>query len=570
MCKRADNLLRQYPLTGKWPKALVKPVLPGQQVVAVQSAQTPNILNRQQTQTTPNRIAAVKQKDAPPQESLLQRKLILNAAPSDDPVRVLPIKAKVEKIDECSTSSFLAKIENNDELSLDDIHQLVAAEEGEEEEYVNMKKLPVVVVDSGNKTKPKLLNKASVRILNKDANSEKEPRLSLPKLKKGQDGNMEIVAEILDFDAPFENEPDPKNAEVIDTNVFPCPHCERSFPLVQLRDLHIKNHSRDRSFQCEECDKCFFSKYDLQRHSFTHNGAKPFKCSACDRAFSRASLLQRHEKSHIDIPKYICVTCERQFLSKEDMEKHAERHKINRPFQCKMCNKGFAFKQGLERHEVIHSRQQPYPCQYCDQSFSTTTKLARHLTAHAGERPYPCKFCKKSYLLSHHLTRHMRSHKNTVGNTTEVSFMCSRCDESFENRDELIRHSTTHADEENLSCPLCKETFDSIESLTAHIRQHSYGEAYACEFCDLIFMTADKLQYHIDTDHAQEMEAYHEDDRAQAERMQTNSQNDSDMSEEGLQTTVDEIMHDDMPDGEILQSKIKQGKHLNTYKRARY
>lgn len=565
MCKKADNLLRQYPLTGQWPKQLPQPILAMQQL-----PQPPTIINKQRTaQTTQIRVQP-QTKQFIIQESPVQTtRKILNSAPVQDPVPPQPLRIKTEKIDEDSASSFLAKIENNDEISIDDIQQLVAAEIGIEE-FTELVETPAILVDSGNKTKPKLLNKSSVRILNKEAGRDQEPRLSLPKIKKGQDGNMEIVAEILNVDEPYENESDPKNAELIETNVYPCPHCERSFPLLQLRDIHLKNHTRDRKFDCEECDKSFFSKYDLQRHSFTHNGEKPFKCSACDKAFSRSSLLQRHEKSHTDIPKYICITCERPFISKEAMEKHAERHKINRPFQCKLCHKVFAFKQGLERHEVIHSRQQPYPCQYCNQSFSTTTKLARHLTAHAGQRPYPCKFCKKSYLLSHHLTRHMRSHRNVDDNATSVSFMCSRCNASFESRDELITHSATHANADNLSCPLCKEMFDSIDALTSHINQHSDGEAFACEFCDLIFMTADKLQQHTDSDHAQEMEAYHEDDRVQADRKKQHQEqestiqsNNSDGSEDNLQYTVNEILLDDSAEfreNDTNEISVKKGK----------
>ncbi|XP_075166155.1 pita [Haematobia irritans] len=539
MCKQADTLLRQYPLTGKWPKALPQPVL------TTKSQQSSMTVSKQRTQTTQLRVQSTsKQMDL--QESPVQKRKILNSSVSTPQ----PVRPKIEILDDELTTNFLAKIENDNEISLDDIHQLVddiEQLEAEQKEQ-DMSQSPSIVSESDTKNKPKLLNKSSVRILNKDAASDKEPRLSLPMVKKGQDGNMEIVAEILNVDAPYENESDPKNAEVIETNVFPCPHCDRSFPLLQLRDIHIKNHTRDRKFDCEECDKSFFSKYDLQRHSFTHNGEKPFKCSACDKAFSRSTLLQRHEKAHTDIPKYICVTCERPFISKQAMEKHAERHKIIRPFQCKLCEKTFAFKQGLERHEVIHSREQPYPCQYCNKSFSTTSKLARHLTAHAGQRPYPCKFCKKSYLLSHHLTRHLRSHRNLLDNSAFVSFMCSRCDSSFNTRDQLIAHSTTHANKDDLSCPLCKESFDNMDTLTSHIRDHSDGEAFACEFCDLIFMTSDKLLMHTDADHVQEMEAYHEDDRAQADlkkkqpEMDNNTINNIDGS---FQTQFDEILCDD-------------------------
>lgn len=288
VCKQADNLLRQYPLTGQWPKPLPLPVL---------IRPTQNVLNSKQcTKTTQIRMQQGS-KQSPSQESPAQIRKILNAAPASDPEPPQPLRTKIEKIDDDDTTiSLLAKLEETDEISFDDIQQLMAAEETDQivDETVApdfQSEMPIVILDAGLKSKPKLLNKSSVRILNKEAGRDKEPRLSLPKIKQDSEGNMEIVAEILDANQPYEDESDPKNAEVIETQVYPCPHCDRSFPLVQLRDLHMKNHTRDRKFDCEECDKSFFSKYDLQRHVFTHNGEKPFKCSACDKVIFLSFLI---------------------------------------------------------------------------------------------------------------------------------------------------------------------------------------------------------------------------------------------------------------------------------------
>lgn len=357
---------------------------------------------------------------------------------------------------------------------------------------------------------PKLLNKNIVRILNKQApNTDIEPILKWPVLKTNEDGNVEIVSEILQPSDKLEEEVDPlKNAYPVKTNVYPCEYCERSFPLRQLLDIHVANHIRDRKFTCEVCQKGFFSKYDLGKHSLIHTGEKPFKCVVCSKAFSRSTLLRRHEKVHSDQPKFLCAHCERPFLSREEWEKHTTNHLKNRPFICKICNKSFAFKQGLERHEIVHSSDQPYKCEHCDQGFSTQGKLARHLTAHAGSRPYPCRICDKSYLLSHHLSRHMRSHKGAGAGT----YKCYECNDTFNNREGLIYHSAVHATE-SLTCPLCKEQFDSLDDVTTHIKAHTEGDQYACEFCDSIFLSEEKLQAHSDSQHVEEIQIYDNDDR---------------------------------------------------------
>lgn len=451
-----------------------------------------------------------------------------------------------------ATQSFLRKIENDDELSLDDVQRLVELDSDKNTEPINiainratsasstaattttssktksvesvsMVPTSATLSDSNitqstssitNSNRPKLLNKSSVRILNKEAAKDLEPRLSVPKVKQNEDGNVEIVAEILDVGEPYEHEPDPKDAKPVEVNVFPCPMCERSFPLLQLRDLHIEKHKRKRDHQCEICSKSFYTKYDLQKHIVTHSYDKPFKCTACNKTFARSNLLFRHEKTHTEIPKYICVHCEKPFLTPETLEKHVERHNKHRPYQCKLCNKAFAFKQGLERHEILHSRQQPHRCQYCELSFSTTSKLARHLTAHAGERPFPCKICSKSYLLSHHFTRHLRSHKN-VAEVGSILFQCTQCKKQFPTQRELVQHSSEMHAQNSLFCPICNEKSTNISDLKNHINLHSHGEIFACEFCDYMFMSADKLQAHTMANHAADMKVYNDDEAKQ-------------------------------------------------------
>lgn len=107
------------------------------------------------------------------------------------------------------------------------------------------------------------------------------------------DGTLEIVCiESLDKEVV-----DPiKNAPPVETHVFPCTECERSFPLRQLLDIHMKNHNRDRNYPCELCDRRFFSKYDLAKHNLTHTGERPYVCIICKAAFSRSTLLTRHQK----------------------------------------------------------------------------------------------------------------------------------------------------------------------------------------------------------------------------------------------------------------------------------
>lgn len=504
MTKKADTCLRHYPLTGLWSASIEHPKIPMQLL--------------QKPKTTPVQIKNL---------NALQIPKTIEAMPDDSP------EQKHKPSPENATPSIPTPIRRKQTKLQVEIQEPASPNEDEQHEP---KKVPGKSVDRKPPSTIKILNKSAIRILNKEAQKVIEPIMTKPTLQRDGDGNLSVVTQILEQDVP-ENK-DTSNTPVLETNVFPCPHCERSFPLQQLLDIHMVNHNRERSFNCEFCEKSFFSKYDLQKHNLTHTGEKPFVCVVCNKGFTRSTLLHRHEKTHIDIPKFICVFCEKPFISQEEMEKHTERHRKNRPFVCKICNKAFAFKQGLERHEVVHCREQPFQCQYCDESFSTPSKLSRHLTAHAGSRPYPCKLCPKSYLLSHHLTRHARSHKNGSG-----SYKCTDCQKSFNTRDDLIYHSALHA-AQTMICPLCKDAFDDIETVTEHVRQHAEGEAYACEFCDYIYMTSKRLDDHIKEVHADEMVAYNEDNKKNAQKAENNKGKQESSKEETIEKDIDEVIEE--------------------------
>lgn len=283
----------------------------------------------------------------------------------------------------------------------------------------------------------------------------------------------------------------------VETDVFPCPQCERSFPLKQLLEIHLQNHRRERCFGCDECGRKFFTKYDLGKHILTHSDLKPFSCIACNKTFSRESLLHRHEKIHIDVPKYLCTYCERTFLTREDLDAHSEKHKKRRPFACRLCNKSFVFKQGLERHELTHADQKPHKCNYCEASFTSPIKLTRHITSHAGLRPYPCKLCGRTFLLSHHLTRHMRSHyaAKSANPFPVGQHKCDVCSMSFRRKDSLINHSAIHS-MVNLKCVICNTSFENAKMVKEHITTHLSGLPYPCDRCDYSFDTQDQLEEH--------------------------------------------------------------------------
>jgi hypothetical protein len=130
--------------------------------------------------------------------------------------------------------------------------------------------------------KPKILNVSQPKILNKAFQKPRSVHLMDSIIQQNADGNIEIITEVCNYEQP-EKKHDPndplRNAETVPTHVFSCTMCERSFPLQQLLDIHMKNHTRERNHPCGYCEKKFFSKYDLGKHILTHTGERPYQVS---------------------------------------------------------------------------------------------------------------------------------------------------------------------------------------------------------------------------------------------------------------------------------------------------
>lgn len=555
-CKTSDTKLKQYPLTGVWPDALETLKIPNEMLWLPKDDKP----NRSPIKSTSPQQSS---KLTPPIKQTVKREIIRGA---DQPIsknvhNIINMEPKILRVKDDSGETVYEISETGEpQVKRPKLSDLV---KGKSKVPNNNYPLPesakrvVKQEEPVTKQLKKLLNNTPKILNNSVAKMKKHQQyLSEPIIKTDEMGNVEIFTELIEKNDDDGQSDDPmKFAPPVETNVFPCNQCERTFPLKQLLELHMANHNRERSFQCGICSKSFYSKYDLGKHVSIHTGEKPYQCVVCKKCFSRSTLLFRHEKVHTDQPKFLCDHCDRAFLSLDELNKHAETHRKFRPFQCDVCSKSFAFKQGLERHKVIHGTDQPFPCEYCDKSFMTRGKLARHLTAHAGERPYPCKLCPKSFLLSHHLTRHLRSH--SLG---DVTYKCSDCDLVFQARDELIYHSAVHATQ-NLVCPLCKEQFDELDDVTEHIKLHATGEQYPCDYCDLIFPVLEKLEMHC-------LDEHREDHRGNEHvNLNDSNQNKSNSMEDDEEIT-DIVSHNGNVLEEIVAPKSKMYGYSRNSKKA--
>ena len=112
------------------------------------------------------------------------------------------------------------------------------------------------------------------------------------------------------------------------------------------------------------------------------------------------------------------------------------KYKHDRIFKCTGCKHTEKTQKLINQH--YHSVHGLLKCPNCDKVCKTLSALSKHLYLHTAKaEKFSCEDCDKSYPFPSQLKSHRKVH------LTALEHHCLKCDKSFKNKGELIKHQRT-------------------------------------------------------------------------------------------------------------------------------
>ncbi|KAK2715745.1 hypothetical protein QYM36_010350 [Artemia franciscana] len=129
-------------------------------------------------------------------------------------------------------------------------------------------------------------------------------------------------------------------------------------------------------------------------------------------------------------------------------------------------------------------------CRVCSKTFEKKEDLYEHMSSHNKKKAFECDICKKDFAQTFHLLEHQRTH------TGEKPFKCDVCEKCFASSSSFSRHKRIHTGEKPFECNICKKTFTTSASLSCHQGTHADVKPFECDICQKTFRQKAHLYDH--------------------------------------------------------------------------
>ena len=194
---------------------------------------------------------------------------------------------------------------------------------------------------------------------------------------------------------------------------FSCQICHKQFSRANLLQRHEKVHRDELRYGCQHCDREFFTTDELEKHEETaHKSIKPFQCNICNKRFTYKQGLERHEMLHSEDKTFICEYCKEAFRTSTKLARHLTTHAGHRPYLCKLCPRTFLLSHHLTRHMRSHSVEKRHVCEDCGKAFKRKESLEVHQLTHTKRTGLglTCDVCQETCRNRADYVTHIKQH----------------------------------------------------------------------------------------------------------------------------------------------------------------
>ena len=140
--------------------------------------------------------------------------------------------------------------------------------------------------------------------------------------------------------------------------------------------------------------------------------------------------------------------------------------------------------------EITNSVALPYEDKMCNNDFNVKGDLVRHTKTHDTKCSFQCNECGYECFRASLLERHERTH------TGERPFLCDVCGKGFAQKGNLTVHKRIHACEYPFKCDECDYECVSTNSLNRHKKIHTGERPFRCDICEKTFSQKGNLTEH--------------------------------------------------------------------------
>ncbi|XP_058671705.1 transcription factor E4F1 isoform X2 [Ammospiza caudacuta] len=383
---------------------------------------------------------------------------------------------------------------------------------------------------------------------------------------------------------------------------YVCELCQKTFKTASILKAHMITHSSKKDYECKLCGTSFRTKGSLIRHHRRHTDERPYKCKKCGKSFRESGALTRHlksltpctEKIRFNVTKEIVVnkddlppgsflagpcsstTDTVSSIASESIEASPVIHLVTdakgnvlhevhvqmqglpvvdaKPLEadqphpkelpCEgevnsenllrqaMRNSGIVIERvaleevpkpdepvaaapeelenkGMEVEEEPCVEQcvklegaestpaegtngyKRYICSHCNEAFNEVAALEAHSKSHTEYKPFRCEECGKEFTKGYLLKKHQEVHVN------ERRFRCGECGKLYKTIAHVKGHRRVHSDERPYACPKCGKRYKTKNAQQVHFRTHLEDKPYVCQFCSRGFREKGSLVRHI-------------------------------------------------------------------------